>query len=146
MALPRNREDENQIDFVGHTDDPVDILEHLEVEDLRQRWPKMLVDLLDVMEATLKRHQVNTPDEVAILVIQELALYAGGRSIYLPSNKNLTDAIRDRQMYREFTGNNHESLAVKYRCTVRRVYQILAEQTRLHRNKIQPDLFSKQDQ
>ncbi len=59
-------------------------------------------------------------------IINLLISYLGGTRVTLPDLKYLYRQERDRRIHTEFTGCNHEELAIKYGITTRMVRNILA--------------------
>jgi Mor family transcriptional regulator len=112
----------------------------VEIEDT---WPKLLVDMLQVMQQAYRDAgaTVDKARALAIIGLRALASYHGGRTFYLPRGDKLEQALRNWQMWEEFTGKNIGDLCSKYRLTEQMVYQILAEQRAAHTRKIQPGLF-----
>lgn len=125
-----------------------ELLNHLSEisEEARLKWPRDLIALLDIFQATLTRF--GTPEEqssrLAHALISELAVYCGGRYIYLPKGDALEKAIRDVRLYQDWrNGNNHnphtpETLQKKYNLSLQHVYRIINEQRQYHLNKVQP--------
>lgn len=58
----------------------------------------------------------------------------GGENLYIPKNISGKAARRNRQIYDEFTGDNHEVLAKKYGVTLQRIYAIIKEQRQFEFN------------
>lgn len=58
----------------------------------------------------------------------------GGENLYIPKNISGKAARRNRQIYDEFTGDNHEVLAKKYGVTLKRIYAIIKEQRQFEFN------------
>lgn len=120
-------------------DAPVD-LDHAPVgAELRARWPQALVDMHGVIEHVL-RNQPAAAD-LATAVTRALAHYMGGVQWYLPKDDKLEIALRDRAIWREFSGNNVLMLARKYKLSTQQIGNICVTQRALHLKKIQPDLF-----
>lgn len=125
-------------DLISHIDD--DLVEH------RHRWPKALCELSDFVHAQLKnagitsQQQINLADKMLVA----MAIYSGGRGFYLPNAKATQDFIRNRRIYKTFTGHNHKELAAEYKMTEMRIYQIIREQRIAEINRIQPNLFPRQ--
>ncbi len=126
---------------------PDDALEHLDdvPADVRKKWPKDLVAIIDMLIATYER--MGYPQEEAhrltLGTVKELALYCGGRYFYLPKGDVLDRAIRDRNLYKDWSDNGilPNELATKYRLAVQHVYRIIKEQRMYHARRVQPDLF-----
>ena len=106
------------------------------VHDVDQRhWPKRLVEICDVIAATLMRRDGVEPQQAkrfAREIAAALAKYFGGMQIYLPCGKELELALRNEAIWNEFTGHNHDELVRRYRLTKVQIYNILERQRHLH--------------
>lgn len=122
---------------------PSDILEHLLAPEIRAKWPKALADLVTVIETANGRagDDQDAARDRAFIVVRALSTYAGGRPLYIPKDDVLERALRDREIWERFQGNNIDELASTFDLTVKRVYSIIAEQRSLHRQRMQPSLF-----
>ena len=58
-------------------------------------------------------------------IIQVMVEVVGGYRLTFPDLRDLYRSERDRRIHNEFTGNNHEELAIKYRLRVRQIRRIL---------------------
>lgn len=61
----------------------------------------------------------------------------GGENLYIPKNISGKAHRRNRQIYDEFTGDNHDELAKKYGVTLQRIYAIIKEQRQFEFNTSQ---------
>jgi Mor family transcriptional regulator len=135
---------EQQQDLLGDSSYNAGLLEHLEnlPPEAREKWPKDFAALCDIYETELAAMALE-PEQarhISLRLLLALASYGGGRIFYLPKADRLRQAIRDRQIWQEFKGHNHEALAKKYNLTVPRIYAIVREQVALHRANVQPKL------
>lgn len=112
--------------------------------EIEEAWPKLLVDMLQVMQQAYKDAgaELDQARELAVIGLRALANYHGGRTWYLPRGDKLEQALRNAKMWEEFNGKNVGDLCTKYRLTEQMVYQILAEQRAIRARKIQPQLFT----
>ncbi|QRQ81086.1 Mor transcription activator family protein [Paralysiella testudinis] len=76
-------------------------------------------------------------DEVVDLVIDEL----GGWNFYVPKDISTRARARNRKIYEEWSGNNHDDLALKYGLTRTRIYTIIKEVRAQIFAEKQSDLF-----
>jgi len=60
-------------------------------------------------------------------IIQVMVESVGGVRLTFPDLQDIYRAERNRRIRAEFTGANHEELAIKYRLKVRRIRRILHE-------------------
>ncbi|MDG4811678.1 Mor transcription activator family protein [Hydrogenovibrio sp. 3SP14C1] len=140
---------ENQLDLLGdEISASIDeILKHsddLDIEDIKQRWPARLVEIFDVISMTLDRKaciQGSDKSELASVIVTAIAFHFGGRNFYLPSNEKLERAIRDIQIWKDFTGNNIPELSKKYKLSEVSIHNVLATQRKIRHDKVQPKLF-----
>lgn len=98
-------------------------------------WPKTLANLMAVVQHQVGCSQSITKEAaypIARDIIAALAHYMGGRQMYLPRDDRLKRAFRDIQIYQAFDGRNHQALAKQHRLTTAQVYNILAQQKKLH--------------
>ena len=65
----------------------------------------------------------------------------GGENLYIPKNISGKAHRRNRQIYDEFTGDNHDELAKKYGVTLQRIYAIIKEQRQFELNARQFSLW-----
>lgn len=115
----------------SQTGDVIAALQH------RAKWPLMLADMADVLVGLFKRR--GRPEGEAVsdaqAVVLELSRFHGGRQWYLPAAKQLRVALRDDELFRAFTGNNHDELAERFGVTERTVYAVIARQYELRRQR-----------
>lgn len=125
--------------FVGALFDNLDNIPDAEIAHI---WPSMLADLVDVVRAELCRQGISNADAKvqAGKIAGVIAHYLGGQTIYMPSGDRLKIALRDSQIYQEFTGNNVHALIRKYRLSQTQIYEIIRVQRSLFRRRNQPDL------
>ncbi len=123
------------------------LLEHLPdiPVEVRRKWPRDLVQIIDIYGAALSRLGVSETDadRISHALIAELANYCGGRHIYLPKADSIKKAIRDVMLYRQWRYENAsiETLAIRYGFSVNQVYRVLRQQQAYQRSREQPDLF-----
>ena len=124
----------NVDDLISHIDD--NLVEH------RHNWPKALCDLSDFVHAQLVNSGVTEKQQIRLAdkILVAMAIHSGGRGFYLPNAKATKDFIRNRRIYRAFTGHNHKALAAQYKMSEMRIYQIIKEQREAEIARIQPDL------
>ncbi|NJR44291.1 hypothetical protein HC761_02385 [bacterium] len=101
----------------------------------KDKWPQELSDFLSVVEAQLKRDNVQNAESRARSVVIALAHSLGGRYRYLPKAAQIRQAYEHLDMYLEWarTGNVAAIVARHPELTDRRIYQILGEQRKLRR-------------
>lgn len=108
----------------------------------RGRWGRQLACYVDTLTATFLRDGM-TPEratELAERATLDLAMVQGGGRVYLPTGDRLRKAVRNRRIFLEWRGDNAVALMRKYRInTGRRLEQIIAEETAILHNKMQPD-------
>lgn len=113
------------------------------IEASAERWPRVLAEYIDVLQATYRRMGMDESQALHLAEQGVLALgkYRGGRRDYLPTGDRLQTAVRDRRIYLEYNGRNKEELARRNNVTERRIEQIAAEQRAIYIRRIQPELF-----
>ena len=95
------------------------------------------------MEAELVR-QGETGDArgAARKLAVAMSHYMGGRAYYLPTGVRMMNAIRDDIIYCQFNGRNIEQLRRQHSLSQPQIYNIIAQQRRLHTRRRQPDMFA----
>lgn len=138
--------DHNNMELFGEESLSEELLNHLpDIDDeARLKWPKDLLALIDIFQATLSRLG-HAPDQSSLMahgLISELAVYCGGRYLYFPKPDALEKAIRDVKLYTDWRDKKHtpEMLACKYGISLQHAYRIIDEQRRYRIKKIQPSL------
>ncbi len=123
----------------------LDRMDAIPFSELHARWPQLLADMIDLFCAELQRQG---HDEVAARLsasklVGALAHYYGGRAVYLPTGEALKAALRDNQLFDEWSRSRGDidCLARKYALTNSTVYAILRQQLALHRKRYQTELF-----
>lgn len=66
--------------------------------------------------------------EIGVKAANQVRKALGGTQFYVPKSSSLDIVRRDLQILEEFNGSNHAELAQKFNLTVRRIYDIIAEQ------------------
>lgn len=91
------------------------------------RIPELVADLEAQATAFLLAQRI--APEVASTMSKKLALHLcrnwGGQLIYIPKNQGGELDERDKQIYAEFNGKNHQQLAKKYDLAVQQIYKII---------------------
>jgi Uncharacterized conserved protein len=136
---------ELQTDLFEHDPNMAQLLAHMEhipAPELESRWPRSLVELIDILEAELTR-QGHTEEPRILARKQALALshYLGGRQYYIPCGNSMMTALRDDLIYCQFNGRNIEELRRAHKLSQPQIYQIIQRQRQLHTRRRQPDLF-----
>lgn len=123
----------------------LDNLDNIPEEELQSRWPQFLADIVELFSAELIRQGYDAPAAKlsAFKLTGALAHYYGGRAVYLPTGDKLKAALRDNQLFLDWSqsGGDIDGLARKYSLTNHTVYAILRQQMVLHRKRYQSDLF-----
>jgi Mor family transcriptional regulator len=134
-----------QLSLVDESPDLEDLLEHLDhLDDDPNLWPRTLANFLAVSERQIKTSRPELSEDsvrkLARELIASLAHYLGGRQIYFPRDDRLRRALRDHRIYQDFQGHNHDELADRHGLTVIQIYNIVAQQKKLHMARVQPSL------
>ncbi|OOF50889.1 transcriptional regulator [Rodentibacter genomosp. 1] len=118
-----------------------DHLDQIPSVELENRWPSLLVEVIDVMQAELLRQNFaeDKAKTTASKLVGVMAHYFGGKSFYLPAGDKIKEALRDGQIYQEFNGKNVPELVKKYRLSESTIYAILRQQRMLQRKRHQMD-------
>ena len=118
-----------------------DHLDQIPSVELEKRWPSLLVEVIEVMQAELLRQNFaeDKAKKTASKLVGVIAHYFGGKSFYLPAGDKIKEALRDAQIYQEFNGKNVPELIKKYRLSESTIYAILRNQRTLQRKRHQMD-------
>ena len=118
-----------------------DRLDQIPSVELENRWPSLLVEVIEVMQAELLRQNFaeDKAKKTASKLVGVMAHYFGGKSFYLPAGDKIKEALRDAQIYQEFNGKNVPELIKKYRLSESTIYAILRNQRTLQRKRHQMD-------
>lgn len=95
-------------------------------------WVRLLVD------KGLSEEEAEKLSEEAVDCILDTF---SGENIYIPRNISARAAARNRKIYDEFTGYNHDELARKYQITRQRLYGIIRQVRGQILAEKQADLF-----
>lgn len=101
-------------------------------------WPQRLAETFDVLvDVFVRKGEVDKPRaaQLAGLAVAELAHHFGGRPFYLPVGHAMRRAIRDAQIWADFTGTNHGELCDRYGLTISQIYKIVDKQRELLRQR-----------
>ncbi|AXG42218.1 MULTISPECIES: Mor transcription activator family protein [Photorhabdus] len=123
----------------------LDQMDAIPSDELQTRWPQLLADIVDLFSCELQRQNTSRDkaELAACKLAGALAHYYGGRAVYLPTGDTLKIALRDNQLFNEWSCSRGEvvQLAKKYHLTHSTVYAILRQQLALHRKRYQGELF-----
>lgn len=117
----------------------LDRFDSIPAEELKNKWPQTLADLLDALEAELRRQKIGNSAIVASKLTAVISNYFGGRAVYIPNGDSVNAALRDYDIFINWHGNIDE-LIDKYGLTQSHIYSILRQQMQLHRRRHQIDL------
>ena len=94
----------------------------------KSKGPELLVDLAEQCALALKQIlglDDDKADQVGREIADRMAAHWGGQNIYFPMGLSYKLSQRDRQIYDDFTGNNHSDLARKYGVSLQWIYKIV---------------------
>ncbi|MGA5655246.1 Mor transcription activator family protein [Rahnella contaminans] len=134
------------LDLFANRDEVEPLLDNLAAippDEQEKIWPGTLRDLLAVLVDEMRRAGLPESDvfDLAGRLTLALALYMGGRGIYLPAGNRLKMAIRDTLIYSEFNGRNFKYLSRKYKINQSALYDILKRQKLAYVRRRQLDLL-----
>ena len=93
------------------------------------RVPELVADLEAQAIACLMENVPTLDGQTAIIISKKLSQHLscnwGGQLIYFPKNQGGKLDERDKQIYAEFNGKNHQELARKYNLAVQQIYKIV---------------------
>ena len=147
MSIQTER-DPNTVDMFGdefsaNIEQMLAHLGDLDASDLKHLWPMRLVEFYEVIAHTVTKLEGLDDKQTLRLsaaLVTAIANHFGGTSFYLPHNEKLEKAVRDIKIFKLHKGDNHTELARQFRLSQQQIYTIVANQTRLRRAKLQPQL------
>lgn len=93
------------------------------------RVPELVADLEAQAIACLMENVPTLDGQTATIISKKLSQHLscnwGGQLIYFPKNQGGELDERDKQIYAEFDGKNHQELVRKYNLAVQRIYKIV---------------------
>lgn len=111
-----------------------------------KKGSELLVDLASHCGKTLV-NALHIDEEQAFQigreVAEQMASHWGGQNVYFPMGLTYKLSQRDRQIYADFTGNNHSDLVRKYGVSLQWVYKIIRTIRKEELALRQKDLFPK---
>lgn len=126
--------------------DAEDLLDQLgkDYDDNNTRWPVRLVEFVDIGVALYNRLGLSEDEarRYSIAFIAELAHWAGGRMFYLPKDKRLRIALRDKQIFDAYPQVGMDELQRRYELTDVQIWNIIRQQRALHIKRVQRNLFT----
>jgi Mor family transcriptional regulator len=116
---------------------------HLILDD---SYPEVLADIARTIHEVLMldprtklAHQVAA--EVALSVAEHVRKNIGGVATYIPRGMIYELTLRDREIWKDFKGDNYAALARQYDMTEMRVRQIIATAMKIDKLARQKGLF-----
>lgn len=106
-------------------------------------YPEVMREIAELVT----RHLVDVgidPDRASAIgeaAAESVREHHGGTLLYLPKGHTMRTRRRWQAIWDEFTGTNHEALALKHGVNVKAVYKILGVMRAEQRKKTQGDLF-----
>lgn len=96
--------------------------------DFKSKGPELLSDLATHAAETMVELLEIDPElaqQAGMELANRMTVVWGGQNIYFPMGISYKVSQRDRQIFSEFTGNNHSDLARKYHCSLQWIYKIV---------------------
>jgi Mor family transcriptional regulator len=91
----------------------LDSLNAKQLNQLTQKWPKNLAELVSIVDNRLAKEKLDKP-LLAEKLITDISIYLGGRDIYLPRGRSLSGFLRNLRIYQAFNGRNADELAKEH--------------------------------
>lgn len=112
----------------------LDSLDTQQLNQLKQKWPKNLAELVSIVDSRLAKEKLDKP-LLAEKLITDISIYLGGRDIYLPRGCSLLRFIRNLRIYQAFNGRNADDLAKEHGFSRRQIENIVAQIRELNRSQ-----------
>lgn len=113
-------------------------------DDFQNKAPDLLADLAKYTVTAVREMadlDEQTAENIGMVVALKTAHNWSGLNVYIPRAMTLFACEREKQIYNEFTGNNHAQLAKKYRLSIQWIYKIVKRVQKEEINKRQFQLF-----
>jgi Mor family transcriptional regulator len=112
--------------------------------DFKSKGPELLVDLAAQCAVTL--HEIagldkDKAEQVGREIAERMATHWGGQNVYFPMGLSYKLSQRDRQIYDDFTGDNHSDLARKYGVSLQWIYKVVKTIRQEEIKRRQGDMF-----
>ena len=110
--------------------------------DMSLRRHELLESVHDKTRRILEEHGVDASvaDQAGCALADELAEDFGGQNFFFPMDSAYKVALRDIQIYEDFTGKNYTELSRRYKMSVRGIYKVI-KRVRAKGDPNQPRLF-----
>lgn len=105
---------------------------------------ELLSDLSERISTSLVQAGVSNDlaDRLGEEIAMDMATHWGGQLIYFPKGTFVRLSRRDRDIYSQFTGNNHKELSRKFNVSEQHIYRIVKAMRRRDLDDRHGDLFS----
>ncbi|ACL32489.1 Mor transcription activator family protein [Glaesserella parasuis] len=112
-------------------------------EDFHTKAPDLLADLAKHTVVAAKEFGIceELAENIGMIVAMKIGQSWGGLNVYMPKALELFACEREKQIYNEFTGNNHSFLAKKYGLSLQWIYKIVKRVQKEEVAKRQLDMF-----
>ncbi|TNG91338.1 transcriptional regulator [Pasteurellaceae bacterium USgator11] len=113
-------------------------------DDFQTKAPDLLADLAKYTVSAVRELadiDNDTAENIGMIVAMKTGHNWGGLNVYVPKSMTLFACEREKQIYNEFTGNNHPQLAKKYGLSIQWIYKIVKRVQKEEINKRQFQLF-----
>lgn len=85
-------------------------------------------------------------ENIGMIVALKTGHNWGGLNVYVPKSMSLFACEREKQIFNEFTGNNHAYLAKKYGLSLQWIYKIVKRVQKEEIAKRQFDMFRSENE
>jgi Mor family transcriptional regulator len=107
------------------------------------QYPEILSELAAYVAEQLTKDGIDPSRaaDIGFAAAETIRENFSGHPTYWPKGIQFECSMRDAQIYNEFNGTNHATLADKYGLTEVRIYQIIKRVFEQQRKRLQPDMF-----
>jgi Mor family transcriptional regulator len=99
-----------------------------DAQAFHSKCPELLIDLAAQSAAALQEVLGIDPDraeQAGRVIADRMSANWAGQSIYFPKGLSYRLSLRDRKLFADFNGVNHNDLAKKYGVSIQWVYKII---------------------
>ena len=115
--------------------------------DFQTKAPDLLADLAKYTVIAVREcypaMDAETAENIGMIVALKTGYNWGGLNVYVPKSMSLFACEREKQIFNEFTGNNHAYLAKKYGLSLQWIYKIVKRVQKEEIAKRQFDMFAR---
>ena len=97
----------------------------------------LLAEMAHTIKQCLVAEKINTDraEQIAYDATDNVRQHFGGINVFIPKDKSLDRMARNSEIFRQFTGGNHEELALKFDMSIQHIYRVVERARAAHSRK-----------